>query len=333
MMYFKFEIGFGKGKKLQGNGSSGCETSGWDFVNGEVERLRTDGHYKTASNYLTAARSWTRFLGNGNWSFSGMSAERVEQYQRWLAGRGICLNTISAYMRSLRAMHRRAMEALAADGGPGLPQTVEGSRSPFGKVFTGRAKTAKRSISEEEIRQLCALSLPKGSPLSFARDLFMFSFYAMGMPFVDIAHLKKSQMKGGVIRYARHKTGHPITVAILPPMLQIAERYAVSDSEYVFPILSAQEGEALYKQYRHSLRQYNDALHQLSEMIGAPQPLSSYVARHSWASLAFQHHVDLALIGKALGHTKSSTTLLYIKSLFDRDLADANRSLMQCLEL
>ncbi len=329
MMYFKFEIGFEKDKKQAKTSSSMCEISGWEFVNDEVTRLHANGQYKTASNYLTAARSWTRFLGYDHWRFSRMTAKQVERYQRWLAERGVCLNTISAYMRALRAMYRRAMESSGESG----VSSNDGCRTPFDKVFTGRTKTAKRSVTEEEIRRLCALLLPKGSSLTFARDIFMFCFYAMGMPFVDIAHLKKSQMKDGLIRYARHKTGHPITVVVLPPMLQIAERYAVADSEYVFPILSQHNGMALHKQYRTCLRQYNYSLRLLSVMMGASRPLSSYVARHSWASIAFQHHVDISLIGRALGHTKSSTTLLYIKSLFDQDLADTNRSLMQHLGL
>ncbi len=329
MVYFKFEIGLGKGKKRTADSPSKCETMGWDFVNDEVARLRANGQYKTASNYLTAARSWARFVGNGNWRFSGMSVRQVGHYQRWLAERGVCLNTISAYMRALRAMYRRVMVALGESEVP----SNDGCRTPFDKVFTGRARTAKRSVSEEQIRRICALLLPEGSSLTFARDIFMFSFYAMGMPFVDIAHLKKNQMRDGFIRYARRKTGQPITVVILPPMLEIAERYAVTESEYVFPILSACEGEALHRRYRSSLRQYNYSLRHLSIMIGSPRPLSSYVVRHSWATIAFQHHVDISLIGKALGHTKSSTTLLYIKSLFDQDLADTNRSLMQRLGL
>ena len=63
--------------------------------------------------------------------------------------------------------------------------------------------------------------------------------------------------------------------------------------------------------------------------ISSSIPLSSYVVRHSWASIAYQHNMDIGLIGKALGHTKTSTTFVYIKSLFDSNLASANQSLMQ----
>lgn len=107
MVYFKFEFGFGSGKVKETEATSKCDVDGWDFVNTEVERLKAKGRYKTASNYLTAVRSWSKFLSNEKWSFADMTASQVEAYQRWLGERGICPNTISAYMRSLRAMYYR----------------------------------------------------------------------------------------------------------------------------------------------------------------------------------------------------------------------------------
>ena len=219
--------------------------------------------------------------------------------------------------------------------------------APFSKVFTGRTKTEKRCISQSEILQLKALPLQPGGSLSFARDIFLFSFYAMGMPFVDIAYLKKSQLRNGCIYYARHKTGQQIQVALLPAMLEIIMRYEQRDSEFVFPILSDKVEDSVsspsvslssvsaqqHRQYTARLRQYNYNLHQLSKMLGLAKPLSSYVVRHSWASIAYLHHLDISLISKALGHTKSSTTFIYIKSLFDSDLFEANQTLMEDLGL
>ena len=332
MVYFKFEFGWGKGLKKQPSPSAKPTTRGLDWVNAEVEKARRQGRYKTAGNYLTAARSWTQFMGKEDWLFTEMTSETLDAYQRWLGERDICLNTISAYMRALRVMFHRALENEGYDC----------QDNPFAKVFTGRAKTAKRSITQTEILQLHALQLEPDTTLAWARDIFLFSFYAMGMPFVDIAYLKKSQLKDGYICYARHKTGQRIQVAVLPAMTDIMKRYDREDSEYVFPILMSDSSEqsqqvssseSLHHLYQCRLRQYNYSLHRLSERLHLPRHLTSYVVRHSWASIAYQHHVDIGLIGKALGHTKSSTTLLYIKSLTDPDLATANQSLMQELGL
>lgn len=317
MVYFKLEFGWRKNAKE----THQEERSGWECVNLEVELAREKGRYKTASNYLTAARSWTRFVGRDNWRFSEITPDCLDAYQRWLGERGICANTTSAYMRALRAIYHRVINGDAVDG------------CPFAQVFTGRAKTRKRSLSSDVIQQLHALELPEGSSLSMARDIFLFGFYAMGMPFVDIAYLRKSQVSKGYIRYARHKTGQQIQVALLPSMLRIIERYQREDSEYVFPILSDGTSEHQHQLYRSRLRQYNYSLHRLGQMLPTPCHLSSYVVRHSWASIAYQHHLDISLIGKALGHTKTSTTLLYIKSLDDPDLSSANQSLMQELGL
>ena len=341
MAYFKLEFGFGKSKsegKISDSANHADEQAvleipGWDFVNGEVERAKLEGRFKVAGNYLTAARSFTKFIGRSDWLFSDMTAEKLENYQRWLQERNICLNTCSAYMRALRAMHHRALPFL--------------NTAPFSKVFTGRTKTEKRCISQAEILQLKALPLQPGGSLSFARDIFLFSFYAMGMPFVDIAYLRKTQLRNGCIYYARHKTGQQIQVALLPAMLEIIRRYEQGDSEFVFPILSDKVEDSVsspsvslssvsaqqHRQYTARLRQYNYNLHQLSKMLGLAKPLSSYVVRHSWASIAYLHHLDISLISKALGHTKSSTTFIYIKSLFDSDLFEANQALMQDLGL
>ena len=217
--------------------------------------------------------------------------------------------------------------------------------NPFTKVFTGRAKTEKRSITQADILRLHALSLPPDSSLALARDIFIFSFYAMGMPFVDIAYLRKEQIKDGVMFYDRHKTRQRIQVTLLPPMTDIIHRYELAHSDFVFPILVSNKdvcshttseslaSEQLHRIYLRRLRQYNYSLRRLSEMLGSHIHLSSYVVRHSWASIAYQHHFDIGLIGRALGHTKQSTTLLYIKSLETSDLGTANHTLMEELGL
>lgn len=160
MAYFKLEFGFGRSKSEgkisdsanQADEQAVTEIPGWDFVNGEVERAKQEGRFKVAGNYLTAARSFTKFMGRSSWLFSDMTAEKLESYQRWLQEHNICLNTCSAYMRALRAMHHRALPFL--------------NTAPFSKVFTGRTKTEKRCISQAEILQLKALPLQPGGSLS-----------------------------------------------------------------------------------------------------------------------------------------------------------------------
>ncbi len=320
-MYFKLEFSFGGSKREGKESHLHHDADGWSFVKAEVERLRAEERFKTAANYLTATRSWSEYLGHDKWSFVDMDASAVVGYQQWLANRGVGQNTSSAYMRALRVMCRRAMSGSSEPG------------DPFKSVFTGRKKTEKRSVSEEEIRQLCNLSLPDGSALAWARDIFLFGFFAMGMPFVDVAYLKKSQLHNGFIRYARHKTGQQIAVAVEPQMTAIIRRYENPDSEYVFPILEEGAPKDIHRQYLSSLRRYDYSLRRLSRMISASRPLSSYVVRHSWASIAYRHHVSLEMISQAMGHTRTSTTLIYIKGVEDSGLAETNHALIRDLKL
>lgn len=324
MVYLKLELAFRLlGKKRKGSHEGITpEMNAWDFINGEIAMAKERHSYKTAANYLTAANSLSQFWGHKEWAFADIIHDEMASFQRWLVERGLCMNTISCYMRSLRTLYNRAVEC-------GLAQDTH----PFAKVFTGKQHTHKRSAQEEDVHRLRNLFIDEGSSLSLARDIFLFSFYAMGMPFVDIAFLRKSQIKNGQFKYARHKTGQEIVVWIEPCMAEIMVKYANPDSAYVFPIITEQDNTLAYKQYQSQLRLYNHNLGILSQRINATQPLSSYVVRHTWASLAYKHDFDVKLISKALGHTNTTTTLIYIKSLFDPKLADANHHLLKKLDI
>ena len=318
MAYINIEFGMGKRKEKPTAAAGNME--GMKFATDEAERARAEMRCNTAANYLTAVRSLSRFLGSADWKFSDITPRLLEGYQRWLCGRGLCLNTVSVYMRSLRTLYNRAC------GG-------EGGATTFRGVYTGREHTAKRSATADDLRRLRDWPLRDGSTLALARDLFLFSFFAMGMPFVDMAHLRKAQIRTGVMHYARQKTAQKVSVAIEPCMAEIISRYRSPTSDYVFPMLRDTTPETIDRVYHNRLRSYNYSLCRLSQIIGSSRPLSSYVARHSWASLAYSNSLDLQMIAKAMGHTKLSTTLIYIRSLFDPGLADANRNMMRNLGL
>ena len=318
MVYFRIERGLGKDpKENKRSVTTAKRLNGMSFAKAEAERIDQEQRHKTAYNYLTAVRSLTQFIGNDKWSFADITTSMLERYQRWLCYRGIRLNTVSVYMRTLRALYNRAVE--------------NNADSPFSAVFTGHEQTAKRSVTESEIRQLLALRLDSQPHLALARDLFVFSFMAMGMPFVDIAYLKWHQINDGVMHYARHKTGHKVCVNVEPCMAEIINRHAITSSEYVFPLLAGTTADNVHPTYIKRLRSYNYALRRLSSLINTSRTLSSYVARHSWASLAYRSGLDISQIAKAMGHTKLSTTLIYIRALFDPSLAEANRKIMQAL--
>lgn len=277
-----------------------------------IEKWKTDKSPSTNANYLTALRSLKNFTKNKNVTLGGLNEALVKAYEHWLREKGVCLNTISCYMRSLRSLYHQL-------GGKG---------DPFSAVFTGSTKTEKRAISIESVRKIRQLRLRRGSRIDFTRDIFLFSTYTLGMPFVDVAYLRRQNLCDGAIVYMRHKTQQTIRVPIEPCMMEIIRKYANPDSDYLFPIIRTDNPREAYRQYQNHLGVYNKMLKELARLAGIEANLTSYVVRHTWASLAYEKNVELSVISKALGHTDPQTTQIYIREINDERLATANRTLL-----
>ena len=273
----------------------------------------------TIDNYRTAVRSFLSFLSQTKQEISlrSVNANLMKGYQHWLLQKSVRLNTVSCYMRSLRKLFHEAK--------------LKDCDACFRNVFTGNAQTEKRALDTEQIQSLKNLRLTMGSFLRMARDLFLFSFYAQGMPFVDLAFLRKSNIRNGYIVYSRHKNGQTIRIKIERQMQDIINMYARKESPYLFPILSVTDPNAAMREYETKLRYYNNALKKLARMAGLTS-LSSYQVRHSWASLAFSSNIELSVISKGLGHTNPQTTLIYIREIDDNRVSDANRMLINAVE-
>ena len=276
-------------------------------AHGVVEKMKGTRSESTLANYSTAIRSLDIFF-NDHPQQTQLDEQLLSAYQFWLQQKGICLNTVSCYIRSLRSIYNQLV----------------GNTLIFNNAFTGGTRTRKRSLSVEDVKKLKALRL-KGMPqLEMARDLFLFSIYALGMPFVDMAFMKKENVQFDSIYYMRHKTNQPVVVPLEPCMKDIIRKYQHSDTAYLFPILTTTEQPQAYLQYQNKLNSYNRLLKKLSSLAGLNVNLSSYVVRHTWASLAYSSNVELNVISKALGHTNTNTTQIYIRELEDYRLKDAN---------
>lgn len=274
----------------------------------------------TVSNYLTALRSFAAFTGE-HLFLDDVDQQLIDRYQLYLKSKGICLNTISCYMRSLRVIYNKMLGK----------ETV--IHNPFSNAFMGKTKTRKRSINREEIIRIQQLELPPYSYIKLCRDTLLFSFYALGMPFVDIAHLQHSQIVDNTISYYRHKTMQPVHIHIEPCIREIIDRYSTPGRKHVFPFITAADHIAANRQYRTSLSRYNRTLKQIAVMAGVTSNITSYTMRHTWATLAFRNNVDLPIISKALGHTNTNTTITYIREIDDAPIAEANRKLLRELQL
>ena len=262
--------------------------------------------------------SFTKFIRNENFPLSSFTEEIVQKYESWLRNRYLSQNTISFYMRQLRSIYNKAVKANLTE------QTF-----PFDNVYTGIDKTKKRAVDISVITKLIALDLSYSSSLCFARDLFLLSFYMRGMAFVDMAYLKHDNIKNGVIRYIRHKTDIMLEIKIEQCISDIINRYASkSKLGYLLPIITRTDAEKAYTQYKNKRSYYNKLLKKISQLIGPDILLTSYVSRHSWATIARNMNISLAVISAGMGHSSETMTRIYLTSLEASTIDQANSAIL-----
>lgn len=289
------------------------------FINEQIRQMKRSGRERTAETYSTARNSFLRFLDGKQLLFNDITPELIERYEAWLRKGGVCRNTSSFYLRILRAVYNRAVEA-----------DYTRQRNPFRHVYTGVDKTVKRAVSLQTIRKIDKIDLSAEPDLAFARDMFMFSFRTRGMSFIDMAYLKKENLKNGVLCYTRRKTGQSLRVRWEPSMQEILDRYPPNPTGYLLPIIRVPEaGER--GQYKRQILRVNTGLRTLSDRLGLTTPLTTYVARHSWASIAYSRNIPLPVITEGMGHDSERTTRIYLASLGDAVVDRANSSILQLL--
>lgn len=286
------------------------------YLIGYMKELRRD---RTVETYTTTLNSFTRFLEGKDIPFKSLTSSLVDQYQVWLQEKGLTRNTTSFYMRNLRAIYNQAVDR-------GLAPPTD----PFRHVYTGVDKTRKRALPLSVIRRIKVLDLSTRTDLSFARDMFLFSFYTRGMSFIDMSYLRPSNLQEGYLVYARKKTGQPIRIKWEKSMQDIIDRYPANPAGYLLPIITSSE-KGGRNQYRNILFHVNSGLADISEMLRIDPPVTTYVARHSWASIAYSRNVPIAVISEAMGHDSERTTRIYLASVSNTKVDKANSMILHLL--
>lgn len=289
------------------------------FIKKQIESLRLDNRLGTAKNYEHALACFTRFLG-GDIPIFAITELLIEQFNAYLVSRGVVRNTISFYMRTLRAVYNKAVRK-------GLVEQT----FPFKNVYTGIDRTRKQAVEESIIARFAGLDLSFSASLSLTRDLFLFSFYTRGMSFVDMAYLKCGNVRNGMIRYIRRKTRQELVIRMEPDMQVIIERYVDKKRPYIFPIIRNDDPEEAYKEYRRASTYCNRLLKRLCHLAGVQQRLSFYTARHSWATAARNHRVPVSVISAGMGHTSERTTQIYLAMMENSLIDDANKEILEAL--
>ena len=294
------------------------ETSLFSFMHSVIIQLRQLGKIRTSETYTATLKSFMEFREKHDVPLDGVNSDLMLLYEAHLKAKGVRMNTISFYMRILRAVYNRAVE-----------KELTPQKYPFRHVYTGVDKTVKRAVPVKVIKALKELNLSMKSSLDFARDMFMFSFYTRGMSFVDMAYLKKTDLQNGILTYCRRKTGQRLTVKWEKCMEEIIKKYPSNSSTYLLPIIKEQGNER--KQYDNALHLVNYRLKDLSGMLKLQRPLTMYVARHSWASVVKVRNVPLSVISEGMGHDSEKTTQIYLASLEASVVDKANKMILELL--
>jgi site-specific recombinase XerD len=283
------------------------------FVDYVVKNLKDSNRKKTASILLTSQKSFERFLCGQDIFIDRIDNDLMRKYENWLRDAGTMKNTVSCYMRALRSVYNQAVK-----------QGLTAQRNPFANIFTRIDKTVKRAVNEDVIVRLKNMDLSSHKELSLSRDLFMFSFYMRGISFVDMANLRKNNLKNGYIVYFRSKTRQMLTVKLEACMQEIISLYeSQTIDDYLLPIYTAQN-----RDNASQLRNHNKRLKRISDLLGLDKSLSSYVTRHSWATLALRKGISIEVISESMGHEHETTTRIYLASLGQSVVDKANAEII-----
>ena len=291
------------------------EYSLFNFMESIIVKLKQNGKVRTSETYKSALNNFKKFRKDEDIMLDCLTSEIMESYEAWHKGRGVAPNTISFYMRILRAVYNRAVE-----------DDIIENRNPFKHVYTGVDKTVKRALPLSVIKKIKTLDLSLNASLDYARDMFLMSFYLRGMSFIDMAFLKKSDLKNGYVTYRRRKTGQQLIIEWTKEMQMILDKYPENATDYQLPIIK-NPGTNERCTYRNMGYNINHNLKKIAKMVGVQIPLTLYVARHSWASAAKAKGIPLSVISEGMGHDSEATTQIYLASL-DTSVVDRANSLI-----
>ena len=286
-----------------------------------AEHLKRTGQHRLAETYTSSVNSFLRFRGEqGDIRLDEIDEDLIKEYEYYLLEEcKLCRNTSSFYNRNLRAIYNRAVKKKL---------TID--RHPFAEVYTGVDKTAKRSLPIQTVKDIKDLDFGEDIEMAFIRDLYLMSFDLRGISFVDLAMLETDQVKDGYLTYYRQKTRQKLEIKWEKQMQEIVDRYHVEGSRYLLPILS-EDGGDLRRQYLNALHRMNVQLKKIGKLVNCPIPLTTYTARHCWASTAYQLNVPTSSISQALGHDSEKTTRIYLNSLDNRVIDDANLAVIRAV--
>ena len=292
-----------------------------EVFNQYIQELESANRLRYADMYKCTMHSLIKFNKHLDIPFSDMDTIWLKRYEVWLQSQGLAINTLGTRFRHLRVIYNFAIEE----------KIVKSEYYPFNsfKVSKLSQTTAKRSIQKGEI--LSVLNYQGQTPLEcLAIDLFTFSYLAAGINFGDMARLTKDNILENRLIYIRKKTQKQIKVSLQEQAIKLIQKYSMPDNPYLFPILSNFHKTEQQKVNRiHKIiAKVNKSLKEIGERLNIPIDLTTYVARHSFATVLKRSGVNTSLICEALGHSSERVTQIYLDSFGNDQMEDAMKNLL-----
>ena len=293
----------------------------------EIKRLTTLGKFKSRDKYKFTLSALAKFRRT-DIPFDSIDTTFLKSFEEWMYSVGNSTNTIATRFSVLKALFNKMLKE----------KRITVKENPFNsyKVANNWKSTRKRAISKEEVGRIIALKIEVNHYTEykrFARDIFLFSYYSAGMNFGDIARLQYGDISDGRIRYSRQKTKRRLSCRLSPQLEEIMRPYLRHNAEaddYIFPILDKNihtTDQQIYHRLAKTLGKVNRELKKLGTELGLSHPLTTYVARHTYATVMKRAGVNLALISETLGHSSLTTTQIYLDS-FDNEQIDEAMKLL-----
>jgi site-specific recombinase XerD len=290
------------------------------FTEGIIEDLIKAKRIGSATSYRSTLNSFKSFLNDKDILLLKIDHKFLTDYQTHSLNKGMSVNGIGVYLRTLRAVINRAIDE-------GL---LLHTQYPFRKFSIKTEKTQKRAITREQIKKVLDLKLKKGTSHWHAKNYFTFMFNMRGMNFIDVAYLTMKNIQGERLIYKRIKTGKIYNIKLTKRAKEILKYYTkgkkANSKVYVFPIMPEpiDDIEKERERYIDKRQYFNQYLKDIAKKCEIDVNLTSYVSRHTWASLAKFAGISHAIIGESLGHSDLKTTETYLANFGNDTLDDAN---------
>lgn len=286
-----------------------------------IQNLKKEKRIRYAGMFEVSYASFIKFNKHLDIPFSDIDVTWLKRYELWMKGQNLSVSTISTRIRHLRAVFNLAI----------AEHSIKNDCYPFHtyKVSKLNRQTPKRAIAKKDVMKIMRYQ-GKSDMECLAIDVFVFSYLNAGINFIDIAKLKHSNIVESHLIYNREKTKKLINVPLQTKALEIIAKYQSDKSPYLFPILSPfhQTEVQVANRLHKVLAKVNKHLKEIGERLNLPIPLTTYVARHSYATVLKRAGVSTSIISESLGHSSERVTQIYLDSFDNEQINRAMKYLL-----